>query len=76
MKPPVARRIPREITVHGNPHVDDYHWLRERDNPEVRAYLEAENAYADAILEPTRALRDALYEELVARIQETDTSVP
>lgn len=76
MKPPVAQRIPREITVHGNTHVDDYHWLRERDDPEVRAYLEAENAYADVILEPTRTLRDALYEELVARIQETDASVP
>lgn len=76
MKPPIARRIPRETTVHDDTHVDDYHWLRERDNPEVRAYLEAENAYAEAILEPARAVRDALYEELLARIQETDESVP
>jgi oligopeptidase B len=76
MKPPIARRIPRETTVHDNTLVDPYYWLRERDNPEVRSYLEAENAYADTILEPTRPLREALYEEFVARVQETDSSVP
>ncbi len=76
MKPPIARRIPHEITVHDNRRVDDYHWLRERDSADVRAYLEAENAYADAVLAPTHDLQQTLYDEMVARVQETDASVP
>lgn len=56
--------------------MDDYAWLREKDNPEVRAYLEAENAYTDAVLERFAPLRETLYEELVGRIKETDESVP
>ena len=76
MKPPVARRIPREITVHDNTRVDEYHWLRERDNPEVRAYLDLENSYAEALMAPTRDLQETLYKELVSRVRETDSSVP
>jgi oligopeptidase B len=56
--------------------VDDYHWLREKDSPEVRAYLEAENAYARAMMKPGVALQRKLYREMVARIKETDTEVP
>jgi oligopeptidase B len=56
--------------------VDPYYWLREKDNPEVRAYLEAENAYADAVMAPTLPLQETLYREIVGRVQETDTSAP
>jgi oligopeptidase B len=56
--------------------VDAYYWLREKDNPEVRAYLEAENAYADAVMAPTLPLQETLYREIVGRVQETDTSAP
>ncbi|HXE90492.1 MAG TPA: S9 family peptidase [Terriglobales bacterium] len=75
-KPPVAEKVPKVDVVHGDQRVDDYYWLREKTNPEVRAYVEAENAYADAVLKPTAALREKLYKEMVGRIQETDVSVP
>jgi oligopeptidase B len=56
--------------------VDDYGWLRDKSNPEVRAYLEAENAYAGAWMKPTEELQQKLYEEMLSRIQETDVQVP
>src|SRR5262249_46312455 len=75
-EPPVARRQPRVTQIHGEERVDDYFWLRDRHNPDVKTYLEAENAYADAIMRPTQALQDALYREMLARIKETDVEVP
>jgi oligopeptidase B len=75
-RPPVARSIPKVDIVHGDRRVDDYFWLRDKDDPEVAAYLEAENAYADAVLKPTTRFQAALYREMLARIQETDLSVP
>ena len=74
--PPVADRRHTEKTIHGYTLVDDYAWLRERENPEVIAYLEAENAYTAAVLEPTAELQKTLYSELVSHIKETDVSVP
>src|SRR5581483_11233006 len=73
---PVAKRVPHVHAAHGDERPDDYHWLRDRDDPDVTAYLEAENAYADAVLEPLRPLQEKLYAEIVSRIQETDLSVP
>ncbi|HSB60175.1 MAG TPA: oligopeptidase B, partial [Vicinamibacteria bacterium] len=75
-RPPVARRVPRVDETHGERRADDYFWLRHKDDPEVAAYLEAENAYADALLKPTQALQEALYAEMLGRIKETDTKVP
>jgi oligopeptidase B len=74
--PPTAKRVPKATNIHGDTLVDDYAWMRERENPEVRAYLEAENAYTDAALKPLEGFRDALYKEMLARIKETDLSVP
>jgi oligopeptidase B len=74
--PPVARRIPKVDLLHGDRRVDEYHWLRDRNNPEVAAYLQAENAYTDAVMRPTERFQARLYEEMLARIQETDLSVP
>jgi oligopeptidase B len=74
--PPIADRRPHTVTLHGDTRVDDYHWLREKGAPDVTAYLEAENDYARRMLEPTVELQNALYEEIVARIQETDQSAP
>jgi oligopeptidase B len=62
--------------VHGETRVDDYFWLRDRANPEVAAYLEAENAYADEVMARTAALQESLYAEMLGRIQQTDTSAP
>jgi oligopeptidase B len=74
--PPVARREPVEHVLHGDRRVDHYAWLRHKENPEVIAYLEAENAYTDAILKPTEALQEKLYQEMLGRIQQTDFTVP
>ncbi|HXV14115.1 MAG TPA: S9 family peptidase [Candidatus Krumholzibacteria bacterium] len=76
MNPPIAKKIPKNVTVHEDPRVDEYHWLRERDNPDVVAYLRAENEYADAMLAPTDRLQRLLYDEMLARLNETDSSVP
>lgn len=74
--PPVARIQHTETRVHGHTLSDDYAWLREKTSPEVTAYLEAENAYTDALMKPTEALQKVLYEEMVSHIKETDVSVP
>ncbi|HEX5097563.1 MAG TPA: S9 family peptidase [Acidimicrobiia bacterium] len=76
LSPPVAARRPHVLTEHGDERVDDWYWLRDRDDPEVLAHLKAENAYTDALLAPTKALQDRIYAEIKARIEETDTSAP
>ena len=76
VKPPVARKVPKVTEIHGEKRVDDYAWLREKQAPEVKAYLDAENAYADAVTAPSEGLRKKLYEEAVGRVKETDLSVP
>ena len=73
---PVATITPRVDTLHGDVRVDNYYWLREKTNPAVQAYLEAENAYTEAQTAATRPLRDRLYQEMLGRIKETDLSVP
>jgi oligopeptidase B len=75
-KAPMAKKKERVEIVHGDKLVDDYFWLRDRHDPEVRAYLEAENAYADSVMKSTGVLQGKLYEEMLARIKETDLSVP
>ena len=72
----MARQIPKVDTLHGEVRVDDYFWLREKTNPEVTAYLEAENAYTAQQMKHTEALQDKLYQEMLGRIKETDLSVP
>src|SRR6266851_1619522 len=76
LKPPVARREPVEHILHSDRRVDYYAWRRHKENPEVMAYLEAENAYTDAILQPTEAFQEKLYQEMLGRILQTDLSVP
>src|SRR5467141_5069581 len=75
-QPPVARREPVEHVLHGDRRVDHYAWLRHKETPEVIAYLEAENAYTDALLKPTEPFQEKLYQEMLGRIQQTDLSVP
>jgi oligopeptidase B len=77
--PPDAARKPRVVKApHGAERQDEYYWLRDdkRENPEMLGYLKAENAYADALLAPTRPLQEAMYGEIVARIKQDDASVP
>lgn len=73
---PVAPKQPKVFEVHGDRTVDDYYWLRDRDNPAVLEYLKAENAYTASRMQHTEMLQEQLYEEMLGRIQETDLSVP
>src|SRR5580700_7659729 len=76
LAPPVAKKVPKTTQVNGRKLVDNYFWLRDKKNPEVKAYLEAENAYTDAVMKPTEAFRKRLYDEMLGRIKETDVDVP
>lgn len=76
MQPPVAKAIPHELSMHGDTRIDPYYWLKERENPEVIAYLEAENAYAEASLAHTKGLQEQLFKEMKGRIKEDDMNVP
>ncbi|MBD2212507.1 S9 family peptidase [Nostoc linckia FACHB-104] len=75
-KPPVADKHPEVLELHGDRRIDNYFWLRDVDNPQVIAYLEAENSYTAAMMQHTEALQTKLYNEMLARIKETDLSVP
>ncbi len=76
IKPPVARTERTENQLHGHTLVDNYAWLQQKTSPEVIDYLNAENAYTDAVMKPTEALQKTLYDEMVSHIKETDISVP
>ncbi|MGP8272031.1 MAG: S9 family peptidase [Terracidiphilus sp.] len=73
---PVARKRRTETLMHGVVLTDDYAWLRDKQDPEVTAYLEAENAHAEAWMAPLAALREDLYKEMLSHIKQTDVSVP
>ena len=74
--PPKAHIAPVKLEKHGEARTDNYFWLKERENPEVLAYLNAENEYTDSIMAHTQALREILFDEFKARIKQTDISVP
>lgn len=74
--PPLATQIHHKLTAHGHTRIDPYYWLREKSNPALMSYLEAENAYTEAVMGRTAELQQTLYAEMLARIQETDLSVP
>jgi oligopeptidase B len=74
--PPAPRRVPYERTFHGDTVIDEYAWLGDTKDPETIAYLEAENAYTEAMTVGQAGLRDAIFAEIKARTQETDLSVP
>ncbi|NIA18667.1 MAG: prolyl oligopeptidase family serine peptidase [Simkaniaceae bacterium] len=74
--PPVAKKIPKDVTVHNDPRIDNYFWLRGRENQDVIDYLNAENDYTEAMTAHTKELQETLYQEIKGRIKETDLSVP
>jgi oligopeptidase B len=73
---PVAEKKAHELEMHGDLRVDDYYWLRERSNPEVLAYLEAENAYTEEVMAKSKPLQEELFTEIKNRIQPDDSTVP
>ena len=76
LAPPVAKKIPHALTAHGETRIDVYYWLNERDNPEVLAYLKAEDDYRRQVLKHTEPLQKTLYEEMVGRLKQDDSSAP
>ncbi|OWY21702.1 S9 family peptidase [Sphingobacteriales bacterium UPWRP_1] len=76
MHPPKAKTVPHQITAHGHTRVDNFYWLRDKDNPEVQEYLRSENDFANHLLQHTETLQQQLFEEIKARIPQTDDSVP
>ncbi len=74
--PPVAKKQPKKLEIHGDTRVDDYYWLNDREDPEVIQYLEEENEYYQAMTAHTKTLQDSLFKEMRSRIKEDDTSVP
>src|SRR5262245_27516472 len=74
--PPSAKKIPKTDVLHGDIWQDDYFWLREKDNSEVIAYLREENAYITDVMKPTETFQGTLYQEMLDRIKEDDSSVP
>ena len=76
LSPPVAAPRPIQLRTHDDVRTDPYFWLRERANPDVIAYLEAENAYTEAVMSDTVAVQQALFDEMRSRIKESDQSAP
>jgi oligopeptidase B len=76
MNPPKAKKIKKELSLHGRTRIDNYFWLNERDNPAVLEYLTKENEYTDYVLKDTKGLQEKLYQEIIGRIKQTDMSVP
>ena len=72
----MVKKIPTKLETHGQVRVDDYYWLRERDNPEVIRYLNDENAFAAKTMAHTQEFEKKLFEEIKGRIKQTDLSVP
>ncbi|OQX97948.1 MAG: oligopeptidase B, partial [Bacteroidetes bacterium 4572_117] len=75
-QPPVAEKIKKELTIHGDTRVDNYYWIRERENPKVIDYLNAENSYTDSMMAHTKDFQTNLFDEIVGRIKKDDSSVP
>lgn len=79
MKPPIAKKEPKVLKIHGYEITDNYAWLKDRkakDNPEIIKYLTDENAYTEAYMKPHAAFTDTLYKEMLGRIKQSDLSVP
>ena len=73
---PKAKTVPHKLENHGSVRTDNYHWLNQREDPEVIAYLTAENAYLDGVMKHTEGLQAALFDEIKGRIKKDDTSAP
>ncbi|MCG8467841.1 MAG: S9 family peptidase [Gemmatimonadetes bacterium] len=76
VEPPVATVVPEQLEIHGHTRIDNYYWLNQREDPDVIAYLTAENDYTNAMMGHTTDLQDELFEEIKGRIKQTDLSIP
>ena len=76
MQPPIAKQVPTSVTLFDDTRQDPYAWLRDREDPDTIAYLNAENSYADQVTRENEPLRKTLFDEMVSHIKETDVSAP
>ncbi len=76
IRPPKPKKIAKELSIHGDTRIDNYFWLKERENPEVVNYLEEENDYNEKMTAHTKQFQENLFEEMKSRIKEDDSSVP
>ena len=76
MKQPKAKKIAKELVMHGHTRIDNYYWLNDRENPEVINYLNDENSYTKEIMKNTNKLQGEIYDEIIGRIKQTDETVP
>ena len=76
IQPPIAQKIPENLEKHGDLRIDNYYWLKDRENEEVIDYLERENDYYEKMTEHTKNFQKDLFEEMKSRIKEDDESVP
>jgi oligopeptidase B len=76
MKPPIAKKKEKKLSIHGHTRLDNWYWLKDREDPEVLDYLNRENEYKDFMLKDTEKLQEKLYDEIVGRIKKDDSSVP
>ncbi len=74
--PPTAAVVPHELERHGDVRIDNYYWLNQRDDPDVRAYLNAENDYTEVMTAHTASLQQTLADEFTERIKQDDETVP
>src|SRR5690349_8074867 len=75
-QPPMTEKKTKTTNIHGVTLVDDYFWLREKNNPEVMSHLKAEDTYTEMVMKPTKPLQEKLYNEMLSHIKQTDTNVP
>lgn len=76
MNPPIAEKIKKELVAHGRTRIDNYYWLKDREDPKVINYLNNENAYTEEMLKDYEGLKEKIYQEIIGRIKQTDESVP
>jgi oligopeptidase B len=76
MQAPKAKKVPKELSIHGDTRIDDYFWMNQREDQEVVDHLNAENAFCNEVLKPTEELQKKLYDEIIGRIKKDDESVP
>lgn len=76
LQAPIAKKLPKELSIHNDNRIDDYYWMNDRENPEVIDYLNAENTYFEEMTAHTKDFEQCLFEEMKARIKEDDESVP
>jgi len=76
LKAPIAKKVAKELTIHGHTRIDNYYWLNQREDQEVLDYLNAENAYTKEVMKHTEGFQKELFDEIVGRIKQTDESVP